>query len=108
MFPPPHFRRSPFLPYRQSPFTNFPPNFPVPPAAPFQTPTPGAAPNKLTQFLQTTEQFMKTAQNYQPYIQQARPLLKNLPAMWNLYKGFTGTSENKQSINSKRPLKSND
>lgn len=34
---------------------------------------------------------MKTAKTYEPYIQQAKPLLKNLPAMWKLYKGFTSS-----------------
>lgn len=89
MFPPPYFRRSSFLPYPPTNFHMPPPinRLPIPPAAT------GAAPSKLDQFLKTTDQLMKTAKTYEPYIQQATPLLKNLPAMWKLYKGFTSSND---------------
>lgn len=80
MFPPPYFRRSSYLPY---PTNNFP-----------TLPPPVSSPSKIDQFLQTTDQLMKTAKTYEPYIQQAKPLLKNLPAMWKIYKGFTNSSNN--------------
>ena len=46
------------------------------------------APAKIEQFLQSTGQFMKTAQTYAPYVQQAVPMFKNIPALFRLYKGF--------------------
>lgn len=101
MFPPPYFRRSSSLPYPTNNFRMPPPiNRPsipqgLPPGLPpgFPPNAAGAAPSKLDQFLKTTDQIMRTAKTYEPYIQQARPLLKNLPAMWKLYKGFTSTND---------------
>ena len=46
------------------------------------------APGRIDQFLQSTGQFMKTAQTYAPYVQQAVPMFKNIPALFRLYKGF--------------------
>lgn len=46
------------------------------------------APGRIEQFLQSTGQFMKTAQTYAPYVQQAVPMFKNIPALFRLYKGF--------------------
>lgn len=101
MFPPPYFRRSSYLPY---PTNNFRP-----------LPSPVSSPSKIDQFLKTTDQLMKTAKTYEPYIQQAKPLLKNLPAMWKIYKGFTNsnntpkeqriarTSSSPKSSRAKRP-----
>lgn len=44
--------------------------------------------SRLDQFLQTTDKLMKTAEQYGPYVQQAMPLMRNLPALYNIYKGF--------------------
>ena len=49
------------------------------------------APGRIDQFLQSTGQFMKTAQTYAPYVQQAVPMFKNIPALFRLYKGFQNT-----------------
>lgn len=46
------------------------------------------ASGRIEQFLQSTGQFMKTAQTYAPYVQQAVPMFKNIPALFRLYKGF--------------------
>ncbi|WP_332646877.1 VrrA/YqfQ family protein [Lysinibacillus sp. 54212] len=54
----------------------------------FQQMAPQAS--RLDQFLQTTDKLMKTAEQYGPYVQQAVPLMRNLPALYNLYKGFKG------------------
>jgi len=42
----------------------------------------------LTGFLDQTQQVLKTMQQAGPIIQQYGPMIKNLPAMWRLYKGF--------------------
>lgn len=55
------------------------------------------APARIEQFLQSTGQFMKTAQTYAPYVQQAVPMFKNIPALFRLYKGF----QNAPNANSK-------
>ncbi|MEJ9280741.1 MULTISPECIES: VrrA/YqfQ family protein [Ureibacillus] len=62
---------------------------PYPPPMPpgFQPPK-GTA--RLDSILETANRFLATAQSFQPYIQQAAPMLRNLPALWKLYKGFQG------------------
>ncbi len=45
-------------------------------------------PDNLTGFLNNTQQVLKTAQSIGPMIQQYGPIVKNLPMMWKLYKGF--------------------
>jgi YqfQ-like protein len=45
-------------------------------------------PDSLTGFLNNTQQVLKTAQSFGPMIQQYGPIVKNLPMMWKLYKGF--------------------
>lgn len=44
--------------------------------------------SKLDSFLQTADKLFTTAQNYTPYIQQAVPMVKNLPSLYRMYKGF--------------------
>jgi len=81
-------------PGRPNHFIPSPPQFgyrpgPFPPQMP-----PGFAPPKgtarLDSLLETANRFLATAQSFQPYIQQAAPMLRNLPALWKLYKGFQG------------------
>lgn len=89
MYPPPYFRRMPYVPYPPNYYRTMPVN---------PTGVAGGV-SKLDQFLKTTDQLMKTAENYKPYIQQAQPLLKNLPALWRLYKGFSApapTADNRR------------
>ncbi|WP_421662349.1 VrrA/YqfQ family protein [Lysinibacillus telephonicus] len=50
-------------------------------------PTRGSTP-KLDSFMETANRFLSTAQSFQPLIQQATPMFRNLPAIWKLYKGF--------------------
>jgi YqfQ-like protein len=45
-------------------------------------------PDSLTGFLNNTQQVLRTAQSIGPMIQQYGPIVKNLPMMWKLYKGF--------------------
>ncbi|MEH7245582.1 VrrA/YqfQ family protein [Neobacillus niacini] len=45
-------------------------------------------PDGLTGFLNNTQQVLKTAQSFGPMIQQYGPMVKNIPMMWRLYKGF--------------------
>lgn len=45
-------------------------------------------PEGLTGLLNNTQQVLKTAQSIGPMIQQYGPIVKNLPMMWRLYKGF--------------------
>ena len=65
------------------------------------------APGRIDQFLQSTGQFMKTAQTYAPYVQQAVPMFKNIPALFRLYKGFQNApTANGKSTSSKGSSKS--
>lgn len=45
-------------------------------------------PESLSGILNNTQQVLKTAQSIGPMIQQYGPLVKNIPMMWKLYKGF--------------------
>lgn len=71
-FPPPH-RYNPGM---------------IPPAGPKGV-------SKIESFMETCNRLLATAQGFQPYIAQATPLLRNLPAIWRLYKGFSSKGEDK-------------
>ncbi|WP_347789424.1 VrrA/YqfQ family protein [Solibacillus sp. CAU 1738] len=59
---------------------------------------PGAAPvPKLDSILQTANSFMNNAQKFTPYVQQAAPMFKNLPALWRMYRGFSNSSSDESS-----------
>lgn len=42
----------------------------------------------LANFLNNTQQVIKTAQTIGPMVQQYGPIIRNLPAMWKLYRGL--------------------
>jgi len=48
-------------------------------------------PSGIAGFLNNTQQVIKTAQTVAPMIQQYGPLVKNLPALWKLYRGLKNT-----------------
>ncbi|MDQ1145016.1 hypothetical protein QE429_001843 [Bacillus sp. SORGH_AS 510] len=50
-------------------------------------------PGGITNMLNNTQQVLRTAQSIGPMIQQYGPMVKNLPAMWRLYKGFKNASK---------------
>ena len=58
---------------------------------------PGAAagapmqpPSKIASFFQSADSLFNSAKTYTPYIQQAMPMMKNIPSLFKLYKGFSG------------------
>ena len=55
-------------------------------------PTPNVAnvPSKMDSLLKSADKLFATAQQVSPYIQQAAPMVKNLPSLFRLYKGFQG------------------
>lgn len=92
----PQFRgpsRMPNYGYQQAP-RGFRPGMapPIPPPGP--TGPKGAMP-KLESFMETANRFLSTAQSFQPYIAQATPLFRNLPALWRIYKGFKSAPDAK-------------
>ncbi len=53
-------------------------------------------PNSINSFLNNTQGMLKTAQQVGPMIQQFQqygPLVKNLPAMWKLYRGLNASDD---------------
>lgn len=57
---------------------------------PGMMPPPGPkATNKIESFMETCNRLLATAQGFQPYIAQATPLIRNIPALWRLYRGFS-------------------
>lgn len=61
-------------------------------------------PSAINGFLTNTQKVLNTASQVGPMIQQYGPLVRNLPAMWKIYKGFkkAGNTED----NSKNSLES--
>ncbi|MEG0451210.1 MAG: VrrA/YqfQ family protein [Lysinibacillus sp.] len=56
-----------------------------------QIPTPPVqAPSRISSFLQSADSLFNSAKTYTPYIQQAMPMMKNIPALFKMYKGFQG------------------
>ncbi|TYS01014.1 hypothetical protein FZC84_04575 [Rossellomorea vietnamensis] len=74
----------------------------------FQRSTPAAGgsflknimnPGSLNGFLNNTQQVLRGAQQMGPMIQQVRqygPLVKNLPAMWKLYRGLSAAESSEE------------
>ncbi|MEK4629388.1 MAG: VrrA/YqfQ family protein [Solibacillus sp.] len=48
---------------------------------------------RLESLLAGANSLFTNAQKYTPYIQQAAPMFKNLPALWRLYRGFKDTPD---------------
>ena len=79
-----------YAPYMmQTPYMN---QIPLPPQMPGPAQAIGGAP-KLDGFLAGANSLFNNAQKFTPYIQQAAPMFKNLPALWRLYKGFKDTPD---------------
>jgi hypothetical protein len=57
-------------------------------------------PEGLTGILNNTQQVLKTVESIGPMIQQYGPLVKNLPMMWKLYKGFKDLPSGETAENS--------
>lgn len=104
---PPNYTPMNYMPVQHmSPFF-MRPNFPVPPMPTAVPPIPNlpigpaaalsatalpqtAAQLPLTGFLANAQSLFNQAQQFTPYFQQAAPMLKNLPALWRMYRGFKG------------------
>jgi len=57
-------------------------------------------PSSINGFLNNTQQMLKTAQQVGPMIQQYGPLVKNLPAMWKLYRGLKDLPDQEEEVES--------
>lgn len=77
--PPPGFNQFPPYGYQMPNYYGRmgPPQFPAPQPAP-----------RFDSFMEAANKFISTYQSFQPIIAQATPMLRNLPALWKLYKGF--------------------
>lgn len=56
-------------------------------------------PSSIAGFLQNTQKVLNTAQQIGPIVQQYGPLVKNLPAMWRLYKGLKDSPSSEEESN---------
>lgn len=94
-------RMSPFFMRPALPMPQAIPNVPVDPSTIAQTIVPPVPPQlPLTGFLANAQSIFNQAQQFTPYFQQAAPMLKNLPALWRLYRSFKGNSSDESSITS--------
>jgi hypothetical protein len=61
-------------------------------------------PASINQFLSGTQKVLNTAQQAGPLIKQYGPIVKNLPAMWKLYRGLKDAPDlsNKEPANNKK------
>ncbi|MFY2154721.1 YqfQ family protein [Cytobacillus firmus] len=50
-------------------------------------------PSSINGFLTNTQKVLNTAQQIGPMVQQYGPLVRNLPAMWKLYRGIKDAPE---------------
>ncbi|WP_052343511.1 VrrA/YqfQ family protein [Bacillus massiliigorillae] len=48
-------------------------------------------PSNLTNMLNNTQKVLQTAESFTPLVQQYGPLVKNIPAMWKLFRGLKDT-----------------
>lgn len=95
-------------PFTQLPFSpqNFFPSRGINPFASFgqsppQIPIPVSPTSKVDSFLQSADKLFSTAQSYTPYIKQAAPMVKNIPSLYRMYKGFQGLPDaNSNTTNS--------
>jgi hypothetical protein len=64
-------------------------------------------PESISGFLNNTQQVLNTVQSIGPMIQQYGPIVKNLPMMWKLYKGFKDlpTEEKVEETATETPIK---
>ncbi|MEH6941231.1 VrrA/YqfQ family protein [Bacillus sp. JJ722] len=55
-------------------------------------------PGNLTNMLSNTQRVLQAAESFTPIVQQYGPLVKNIPAMWKMYRGLkdTDTTESKK------------
>jgi hypothetical protein len=56
-------------------------------------------PNALNGFLTNTQKVLNTAQQIGPMVQQYGPIVKNLPSLWRLYKGFKDLPSDEEENN---------
>ncbi|MCM3599554.1 YqfQ family protein [Robertmurraya korlensis] len=56
-----------------------------------------ADPTAITGFLNNTQRVLQTAQQIGPMVQQYGPIVKNLPAMWKLYRGLNAASSDEET-----------
>jgi hypothetical protein len=73
-------------------------------AAPAAAAAAGAVP-QLDTFLAGANSLFTNAQKFTPYIQQAAPMFKNIPALWRMYKGFKQQPDLDDSTSIARPVR---
>jgi hypothetical protein len=55
-------------------------------------------PSSINGFLTNTQKVLNTAQQIGPMVQQYGPLVRNLPAMWKLYRGLKDAPEADETV----------
>lgn len=77
------------------PYAFYRPPMPIPMQMPMQMPVQGPmqAAGGLSGFLANANTLMSNAEKFTPYMQQLTPMMKNLPALWRIYKSFKQSPE---------------
>jgi len=65
-------------------------------------------PESISNFLGQTQQVLRTGQQIGSMVQQYGPLIKNLPALWKLYRGLQSKSDQDEEENTETDLEEED
>lgn len=63
-------------------------------------------PSAINGFLTNTQKMLNTASQFGPMVQQYGPLVKNIPAMWKLYRGMNDSSDSSTSKDENKKIDS--
>ena len=103
----PYFLR-PITPPQMMPYAFYRPPIPYAPVpqAPVQAAAGalGATGGGLNGFLANANALMTNAEKFTPYVQQLSPMMKNLPALWRMYKSFKSTPESSAVPTARMPV----
>ncbi|MCM3360861.1 YqfQ family protein [Niallia sp. Sow4_A1] len=56
-------------------------------------------PSSINGFLANSQKFLNTASQIGPMVNQYGPMVKNIPAIWKMYRGLTSSSKEPEEVN---------
>lgn len=64
-------------------------------------------PSSINGFLANSQKFLNTASQIGPMINQYGPMVKNIPAIWKMYRGLTSSNTETEEVEVKEPSTNN-
>lgn len=65
-------------------------------------------PSSINGFLANSQKFLNTASQLGPMINQYGPMVKNIPAMWKMYRGLTSSNKETEEVEVTEQSSNND